>query len=146
MNGSSDALYTALRSLEGNAKKLAGDDWESLLHDAYVKAHETKSVPDKLGPWLNRMLHTLHWDSLRWMHRGQVMYSRRFESLSASAPTDPEEDSAAYFEIPHESREPFQLTPTEAEAFVLQLEERRAAYGSDLSDMLPLSLAERRRR
>ena len=51
-----DALYTALRSLEGNAKKLAGDDWESLLHDAYVKARETDSKPERLGPWLNRML------------------------------------------------------------------------------------------
>lgn len=139
-----DALYTALRSLEGSAKKLAGDDWESLLHDAYIKARDTKSVPDKLGPWLNRMLHTLHWDSLRWMHRGQVTYARRFESLSALRPTD--DATADPFEPTHESREPFQLTPTEAEAFVLQLEERRAAYGSDLSDMLPLSLAERRRR
>jgi len=128
----SDALYTALQGLAGNAKKLAGDDWESLLHDAYIKARETKSVPDKLGPWLNRMLHTLYWDSIRWMHRGHAQYGQRFIQL--------EEPTQC------ESREPFQLTPTEAEAFVLQLEEHRAAYGSDLSDMLPLSLAERRRR
>lgn len=139
-----DALYTALRSLEGNAKKLAGDDWESLLHDAYVKARETESKPEKLGPWLNRMLHTLHWDSLRWMHRGEVSYARRFESLNALRPTD--DATADPFEPTHESREAFQLTPTEAEAFVIQIEEKRHAYGTDFADMLPLSLAERRRR